>query len=143
MKSGSEIAGHIVLERKENNIKVYAVVGGIRKTNCSSATQLFIDKLQPDFVIDSGVAGSLTKEVNIYDIVCAKHSYEDDPCSGKELGQIPSEKNESCKLISDSFYKKAFLEFCNHIQETICKPALQKMFPVLKEFIFGGRIKKF
>jgi len=25
------------------------------KINCSSATQLFIDKLQPDFVIDAGV----------------------------------------------------------------------------------------
>jgi hypothetical protein len=24
-----------------------------------------------------------------------------------------------------------------------CKPALQRMFPVLKEFIFGDRIQKF
>jgi len=36
-----------------NNIEVYAVKAGVGKINCSSATQLVIDKLNTDFVIDA------------------------------------------------------------------------------------------
>jgi adenosylhomocysteine nucleosidase len=216
MKNESELSGRIISERKENNIEVYAIKAGIGKINCSSATQLVIDKYQTDFVIDAGVAGSLTKDLNIFDIVCPEHSYEYDPSSGKELGKIPSEDDESHTVINDPFYKKVFQEFSEHIQETMainirignvacgekdvktrqlrrelhenfnglvcnwetsavlsvanlnkvkaisfrvisdladedmkesfdanCKPALQKMFPILEVFIFGGWIQKF
>jgi len=215
LKNESELSGRIVSERKENNIEVYAVKAGVGKINCSSATQLAIDKFNTDFVIDTGVAGSLTEDLNIFDIVCTEYSYEYDPCSGKELVKIPSGDDESRTVISDPFYKKAFLEFSNHIQETMainirignvacgekdvknrqlrqelhknfnglvcnwetsavlsvanknkvksfsfrvisdladesmedsfnanCKPALRKMFPVLKEFIFNSWINK-
>jgi len=216
LKNESELSGRIISKRKEDDIEVYAVKAGVGKINCSSATQLVIDKFNPDFVMDVGVAGSLTKDLDIFDIVCAEHCYEYDPCSGKELGKIPSGDNESHTVISGPFYKEAFLEFSNHIQDTMtinirignvvcgekdvknrqlrqelhenfnglvcnwetfavlsvaslnkvkafsfrvisdladedmkvsfdanCKPALQKMFPVLKEFIFGGWIQKF
>ena len=216
LKNESELSGRIVSERNENNIEVYAVKAGVGKINCSSATQLVIDKFHPDFIIDAGVAGSLAKDVSINDIICAEHCYEYDPCSGKELGKIPSGDDESHTIISDPFYKKAFLEFSNHIQDTMainimignvacgekdvkdrifrkklheyfnglvcnwetsavlsvanlnkvkafsfrvisdladedmkvsfdanCKPALQKMFPVLKEFIFRGWLNRF
>jgi adenosylhomocysteine nucleosidase len=119
LQNESEISGRIISERKEDNLEVYAVKAGVGKINCSSATQLVIDKFHPDFVIDAGVAGSLTNDVNINDIVCAKHSYEYDPCSGKELGKIPSRDDESCTIISDPLYKKTFLEFSNHIQDTM------------------------
>jgi nucleoside phosphorylase len=132
------------------------------------------------------------------------------------LGKIPFGEGESCTVISDPFYKEAFIKFSEHIQDTMainirignvacgekdvknrqlrqelhenfnglicncetsavlsvanlnkvkafsfriisdladenmndsfdanCKPALQIMFPVLKEFIFGGWIQKF
>ena len=70
LKNESEIAGRIISERKENNIEVYAVKAGVGKINCSSAAQLAIDKFNTDFVIDTGVAGSLTEDLNIFDIFC-------------------------------------------------------------------------
>jgi adenosylhomocysteine nucleosidase len=216
LKNESEISGRIVSKGKKDNTEVYAIKAGVGKINCSSATQLVIDKFQTDFVIDAGVAGSLTEDLDIFDIVCAENSYEYDSSSGKELGKIPSGDDESCSVISEAFYKKAFQEFSNHIRETMainirignvacgekdvknrqlrqklhanfnglvcnwetsavlsvanlnkvkafsfrvisdladkdmedsfnenCKPALQRMFPVLKEFIFGGWIQKF
>jgi adenosylhomocysteine nucleosidase len=216
LKNELELSGRVVSERKENNIEVYAIKAGVGKINCSSATQLVIDKCHPDFIIDTGVAGSLTKDLDIFDIVCAEHSYEYDPCSGKKLGKIPSEDDESCTVMNDPFYKKAFQEFSNRIREIMainirignvacgekdvknrqlrqelhenfnglvcnwetsavlsvaslnrvkafsfrvisdladedmkvsfdanCKPALQKMFPVLKEFIFGEWLNRF
>ena len=215
LKNESEVSGRIISERKENKIEVYAVKAGVGKINCSSATQLVINKYLPDFVIDAGVAGSLAEDVKINDIVCAEYSYEYDPCSGKELGKIPSEDDKSCTVISNPFYKEAFIKFSNHIQETMvinirignvacgerdvktrqlrqklhknfnglicnwetsavlsvanknkvksfsfrvisdladenmensfdkhCSPALQKLFPVLREFIFNGWINK-
>jgi adenosylhomocysteine nucleosidase len=216
LKNESELSGRIVSGEKENNAEVYAVKAGVGKINCSSATQLVIDRFHTDFVIDAGVAGSLAEDVSINDIICAEHCYEYEPCSGRELGKIPSGDDESCTVISDPFYKKSFLEFSKHIQDTMainigignvvcrekdvktqqlrqelhenfnglicnwetsavlsvanlnkvkafsfrvisdladedmedsfennCNSALQKMFPVLKEFIFGGWIQKF
>jgi nucleoside phosphorylase len=119
LKNESEISGRIISERKEDNIEVYAIKAGIGKINCSSATQLAIDKFQTDFVIDAGVAGSLTEDLDIFDIVCAENSYEYDPCSGKDLGKIPSGEDESCTVISDPFYKEAFIKFSNYIRETM------------------------
>ncbi len=119
LNNESELSGRIISERKENNIEVYAIKAGVGKINCSSAAQLVIDQFHLDFIIDAGVAGSLAEDLDIYDIVCAKHSYEYNPCSGKGLGKIPSENDESFTMISDPFYKKTFLEFSNHIQDTM------------------------
>jgi adenosylhomocysteine nucleosidase len=59
LKNESKISGRIVSERKKDNIEVYAIKAGVGKINCSSATQLVIDKYQTDFVIDAGVAERL------------------------------------------------------------------------------------
>ena len=62
LKNELELSGRIVSERKEDNIEAYAIKAGVCKINCSSATQLVIDKFHTDFVIDAGVAGSLTED---------------------------------------------------------------------------------
>jgi adenosylhomocysteine nucleosidase len=62
LNNESKISGRIISERKDNSVEVYAVKAGVGKINCSSATQLVIDKYLPDFVIDAGVAGSLTED---------------------------------------------------------------------------------
>ena len=87
LKNESELSGRIVSERNENNIEVYAVKAGVGKINCSSATQLVIDKFHPDFIIDAGVAGSLAKDVSINDIICAEHCYEYDPVLVRNWGK--------------------------------------------------------
>jgi adenosylhomocysteine nucleosidase len=213
LKNESEVSGRIVSEKKEDNIEVYAVKAGVGKINCSSATQLVIDKLHTDFIIDAGVAGSLAEDVNINDVVCGKYIFEYDPNTGEIL-----DKNTpfTWSTLCDSPHKKEFNEFINWVKETKkiiikvgniasgeedvkstelkqvlhqnfnaiscnwetsailqtskfnevnrfsfriivdeadenmddsfeanCKLALQEMFPVLKEFIFGGWVQKF
>ena len=76
LKNESELSGRIVSGKKENNVEVYAIKAGVGKINCSSATQLVIDKFHTDFIIDAGVAGSLIKDLDIFDIVCAEHCYD-------------------------------------------------------------------
>ena len=58
LKNESELSGRIVSERKENEVEVYAIKAGVGKINCSSATQLVIDKFHTDFVIDVEEMGS-------------------------------------------------------------------------------------
>ncbi len=216
LKNESEISGRLISKRIENNVEVYAIKAGVGKINCSSATQLIIDEFHTDFIIDAGVAGSLTEDININDIVCGKYSFEYDASMAKSLGKEPVGDDKSYSMISNPSYKKEFEEFANYNQRTMginiqfgniacgehdvndtqlkqklhqefdaiacnwetsavlkvaklneikslsfrvivdeanesmedffdknCKPALQKMFPVLKEFLFSGWIKKF
>jgi len=84
LKNELELSGRIVLARKENNVEVHEIKAGVGKINCNSATQLVIDKLHTDFIIDAGVAGSLAEDVTINDIVCGKHIFEYDPHTGRE-----------------------------------------------------------
>ena len=118
LKNESEISGRIVSERKENNIEVYAVKAGVGKINCSSATQLVIDKLHTDFIIDAGVAGSLAEDVNINDIVCGKYIFEYDPNTGEIL-----DKNTPCtwSTLIDASHRKEFNEFINWAKDKMNK----------------------
>ena len=85
LHNATELSGRFISSRKDNDIEVLAVKAGVGKINCSSATQLIIDKFQPDFIFDVGVAGSLTEAVKIFDIVCGKYVFEYDACTGEIL----------------------------------------------------------
>lgn len=52
----------------ENN-SVILVESGIGKVNASRVTQLLIDKMNPDYIINVGVAGSISAYINLKDIV--------------------------------------------------------------------------
>ncbi len=213
LKNESELSGRIVSGKKENNAEVYAVKAGVGKINCSSATQLIIDKFHPDFVMDVGVAGSLTKDVKINDIAYGKYIFEYDPNTG---GILDKNTPFTWSTLSDVPYEEEFNKFINWAKETKninikvgniasgerdvksielkqvlhenfnaiacnwetsailqtarfndvkrfsfrvivdeadenmydsfdtnCKSALQIIFPVVEEFIFGGWLKKF
>ena len=107
--------GGFFQQEKENNVEFYTIKSGVGKINCSSATQLVIDKYLPDFVIDAGVAGSLTEDVNVNDIVCGKYIFEYDPNTGEIL-----DKNTpfTWSLISQVIYRKEFDKFVNWAKET-------------------------
>lgn len=61
---------------------VVAVFSGVCKVNAAIACQLLIDKLGADIVINSGVAGAISDELNIFDTVIsdeiAYHDVADD-----------------------------------------------------------------
>ncbi len=69
-----EIEKHGIFQFVKGKIKnkdVVAVVCGIGKVSAAICTQLLIDKYSPDFIINSGVAGGLSKNLGIADIAIA------------------------------------------------------------------------
>jgi len=56
----TELAGRLISSRREKDIEVIAVQAGPGKIQCASATQLIIDRFEPDFIFDVGASGSLS-----------------------------------------------------------------------------------
>ena len=68
------------------------VMCGIGKVNMTVCTQVMIDRFSPDFLINTGVAGSLSAEINIGDMVFAEDAVEHDMDTstfGDPRGQVP------------------------------------------------------
>ncbi len=63
-----------------NNNEIILTCCGIGKVNSASKTQIMIDNFSPDFIINTGIAGSLSKEVKILDTVvvdeCVYHDMD-------------------------------------------------------------------
>ncbi len=57
------------LEGKIDKVECVLVKGGVGKVNAARTTQLLIDKYNPDYIINIGVAGGLNPMLNIGDIV--------------------------------------------------------------------------
>ncbi|NIM90627.1 MAG: hypothetical protein GTO17_06725 [Candidatus Aminicenantes bacterium] len=76
-----KLAGRLVSSRSEKGMKIIAVQAGQGKTQCASATQLIIDRFEPEMILDVGGAGALSPELAIFDIVCGEYAYEYDICT--------------------------------------------------------------
>lgn len=63
---------------------------GVGKVNAAMSTQLMIDLYHPDAIVNSGIAGSLSRDIRIGDIVisddCVQHDMD-----GTEMGDPPGE----------------------------------------------------
>jgi adenosylhomocysteine nucleosidase len=74
------------------NFNVVLVRCGIGKVNAAICTQILIDKFNIDYVINTGVAGAVSRELDIGDVVISTDLVEHDfdtSSLGDELGQIP------------------------------------------------------
>lgn len=58
---------------------------GVGKVNAAMSAQIMIDRYHPDLIINSGIAGSLSKEIRIGDLVIADDCVQHD-MDGTELG---------------------------------------------------------
>lgn len=75
-----------------NGKDVVIVRSGIGKVNAAVCTQILVDKFDVDYVINTGIAGSLRAEINIADVVLSDdvlHHDMDAVGFGYPLGQIP------------------------------------------------------
>lgn len=75
-----------------NNCKIIIVRSGIGKVNSAICTQLLIDRFEVDYIINTGVAGSISDELEIGDIVFSNATMQHDvdvTTFGYKLGQIP------------------------------------------------------
>ncbi|EQB88861.1 hypothetical protein M918_22925 [Clostridium sp. BL8] len=87
---GNEIIlnGRTICSRKYNESEVFSIFAGPGKIQCTSATQLLIDKLGCDLAIDVGGAGSLCDEFNYNDIIIAREIYEFDICEIEDFENL-------------------------------------------------------
>ncbi|ERI91040.1 phosphorylase family protein [Clostridiales bacterium oral taxon 876 str. F0540] len=83
--------GRTVCFKKYNSYEIAAIFAGPGKIQCASATQLIIDRFNPDLVIDVGGSGSLSNDFKYNDIIIAKEIYEFDIC---ELEDFNKSKDE-------------------------------------------------
>ena len=118
LNNETELAGRLISSRKEKDIEVIAVSTGAGKIHCASASQLIIDKFQPDFIFDVGAAGSLSEKLNINDIVCAEYSFEYDVCPGDELTKMPDDLKTSTVLNKVSS-QEVVKEFSNWVEKNM------------------------
>jgi len=114
----TELAGRLISSRKEKDVEVIAIQAGPGKIQCASATQLIIDRFEPDFIFDVGASGSLSDDINLYDIVCVEHSYEYDVCSNKDFQNIPEDLKTST-VLNEDFSKEIVKRFASKENENI------------------------
>jgi adenosylhomocysteine nucleosidase len=77
---------------KLNGKDVVIVRSGIGKVNAAVCTQILVDEFNVDYVINTGIAGSLKSEIDIADVVISSdvlHHDMDATGFGYEPGQIP------------------------------------------------------
>src|SRR6056297_2912361 len=75
-----------------NNVKIIITKSGIGKVNSAVGTQLMISNFSPDYIINTGIAGGISKDVNVLDIIIASETmqYDVDVRNfGYKLGEIP------------------------------------------------------
>ena len=92
MPGKREIAGMTFWEGKLEGTPVIVAHSGVGKVNAAVCTQILIGSMGADFIINTGVAGSLDPRIHIGDFVISTDvvHHDVDACSlGYEPGQIP------------------------------------------------------
>lgn len=120
-KKESTIAKMTYTQGKINNVNVVAVECGIGKVNAAMCAQIMIDRYNPDVVINSGIAGALSDEIGIGDIVIARDVVQHD-MDGTALGDPPGEiwfNNEKrIDIPADAKIVAQLEEACSHLNNT-------------------------
>ncbi len=84
-------------EGKIGNTQVVAVECGVGKVNAAISTRMMIDMFKPECVINSGVAGALSTQVSVGDVVVAtsavQHDY-DTTALGEPMGMVTLSSTE-------------------------------------------------
>lgn len=91
-KKVKQVAGMEFVQGEISKKQVTVVRSGIGKVNAAACTQILVDRFGVDKVINTGIAGSLKKEINIGDIVLSTDTVIHDmnvEGFGYKRGQVP------------------------------------------------------
>jgi len=105
-----KLAGRVVVSKAHKNIDLLAINAGPGKIQCASAAQMIIDNFRPDYLIDVGGAGALSKELEINDIICVENSLEYDVCDIDKFSHLASDLTASTVLTKLSSFKSKIME---------------------------------
>lgn len=103
-----------------NGKEAVVVRSGIGKVNAAICTQILADDFHVDAVINTGIAGSLNKDINIGDIVLSTDTLEHDMDAvsfGYPLGQIP--RMDTLSFQADEKLRKAAMDACQKVLPNI------------------------
>ena len=80
-----------IYECSNENVTCFLVESGMGKVNAARSTQILIDSMKVDYVLNVGVAGSVSRDINKCDIVVAdklvQHDFDLMPL-GYEKGEV-------------------------------------------------------
>lgn len=96
LKEIHQIAGMDFYEGTMKDTQVIVVRCGIGKVNAAVCTQILIDRFNPNYIINTGVAGGLHPDINIGDVVISSDTVEHDmdtTAFGDPKGVIPRMNN--------------------------------------------------
>ncbi len=113
-----KIATATFYEGNIGELEVVLVHSGIGKVNATIATQILITEFDVDYVVNTGIAGSLDPSLNIFDIVCSIDAIEHDVDAtyfGYERGQVPQAKSPFYP--SDPYLAQLMLKAFSSIKE--------------------------
>ena len=82
-----------IYECKTDSVICFLVESGIGKVNAARSTQILIDNMKVDYILNVGVAGSISKDVNKCDIVIGDKLVQHDfelTIYNYEKGEIPN-----------------------------------------------------
>lgn len=104
-----------------NGKKVVMTECGIGKVNAAMSTQVMIDHYNPDVIINSGIAGSVSKTLKIGDIVISKDCVQHD-FDGTQMGDPKGliQYNDGTRIdipVSKDIAQKLF-DACKDIKDT-------------------------
>lgn len=100
--------------------KVVVVRSGVGKVNAGICTQILADLFNAEVVINTGIAGSLDKDINIGDIVLSTDVLQHDVNAtgfGYPLGQIPQMKEFS--FTADDVLRSVAANACREVNPDI------------------------
>ncbi len=104
-----------------NNVEVVAVECGIGKVNATICTQVMIDNFNPDYIINSGIAGSLSSSVGIADIVISDKVVQHDMnmmAIGHKRGEISFNDEEKTYIYASDFLNEKLLKASSKLKDT-------------------------
>lgn len=102
------------------NVELIVVRCGVGKVNAAMCSQLLIDKFNPDYIINIGVAGAVSDDVDICDIVISTHLVEHDfDCTafGYKKGVIP--RLDDSKFKADEYLLELSRKSRNNLSNKI------------------------
>ena len=100
--------------------KAVVVRSGIGKVNAGICTQILADTFDVDAIINTGIAGSLNRDINIGDIVVSTDLVQHDVDArgfGYKKGQIP--QMDAFSFVADEKMRKLAVEACHEVNPDI------------------------
>ena len=110
LKNSFEIFDLTFYECELNNITCVLVECGIGKVNAARCTQIMIDNIKVDYILNVGIAGALTSDLDICDIVVAEKLVQHDfdiTAFNHEKGYIP---NIGTYIETDEYLRKIAMD---------------------------------